>query len=93
MTMLQSPAAPDTTFNGWSNYETWNVALYIQNEYAMYQQALRYKQQCERLDEPVDYCDFADILGLLFGSHTGDGVAWTDTRLDTDELDELLMDL
>jgi hypothetical protein len=25
-------------YNGWKNYETWNVALWIDNEYGMYQQ-------------------------------------------------------
>ena len=30
------------TYNGWANYETWNVALYINNEYAMYQTAVEW---------------------------------------------------
>ena len=25
--------------NGWTNYSTWNVALYIQNEYELYRTA------------------------------------------------------
>ena len=33
---LNLPTKVDTTFNGWTNYGTWNVALYINNEYEMY---------------------------------------------------------
>lgn len=26
----------DNTYNGWTNWETWNVGLWIDNEYAIY---------------------------------------------------------
>ena len=29
----------DTTYNGWTNYETWNVALWIDNEQGTYWEA------------------------------------------------------
>ncbi len=29
----------DTTYNGWTNYETWNAKLWIDNEYGPYQEA------------------------------------------------------
>jgi hypothetical protein len=29
----------DKTYNGWSNYETWNVALWIDNEQDLYKDA------------------------------------------------------
>jgi len=28
----------DTTYEGWTNWETWNVALWCDNEYGIYQQ-------------------------------------------------------
>ena len=86
--------APDTTYNGWTNYETWNVALYIQNEYPIYQDAVRYVNQCRRLDEKVDYTIFADVVAMVYGAKTPDGVSWTDiSQLDTSELDEMLEEL
>ncbi len=27
----------DRTYNGWTNYETWNVALRLQNDQGLYQ--------------------------------------------------------
>ena len=86
--------APDTSYNGWTNYETWNVALWINNDEGLYRHAVRYVQQCERLDETVDYMVFADVIAMLYGPTTGDGVSWTDiSQLDTTELDEMLTEL
>ena len=84
----------DTTFNGWATYETWNVSLYINNEEPLYREAVRYVNQCNRLDEAVDYFQFAPVIEMLFGSKTGDGVRWTDySKLDTEELNEMLREL
>ena len=70
------------SFNGWANYHTWNVALYIQNEYGLYKTA----RGCDT------YQDFLNWSGLE-GTVTDDGVSWTDPALDTDELDEMIQDL
>lgn len=32
----------DNTYNGWANYETWNVALLINNDYGLYTIAQEY---------------------------------------------------
>ena len=36
------------TYNGWANYETWNVALWLQNDYALYKFALRLTMEIDR---------------------------------------------
>ena len=72
-----------TTFNGWTNYETWNVALYIQNEFYLYQLA----QGCGT------YQDFVNLMTESEQFITPDGVSWTHPTLDTDELDEMIAEL
>ena len=72
----------DTTYNGWTNYHTWNVSLYIQNEYELYRTA----RGCDT------YQDFLNWSGLE-GSVTPDGVSWTDPVLNIDELNEMISEL
>ena len=71
------------TFNGWANYETWNVALWLQNEYAFYKVARQY----DRYDALIPR------LENEFGKITPDGVRWMDPTINTAELDEMLADL
>ena len=75
----------DTTFNGWANYETWNVSLYIQNDYPMYQMAREWARH--------GYKSLSHMLTECFGPLTPDGVSWHDSQLDIDELNEMLEDL
>ena len=72
----------DQTYNGWANYETWNVALWIGNHEGLYNIARRCR----------DYNHFvANVSEFL--TQTMDGVAWNDSELDTDELDEMIDEL
>ncbi len=83
MTMTQTP---DTTYNGWANYETWNVALWIGNDEGLYDWAREYRHQ--------GYQAFAEALKECAESYeTPDGVAWTDSGLDYDRLDEMMAEL
>ena len=81
------------TYNGWANYQTWNVSLYINNDYGMYMTALEWVK--ERLWDglAVDYDVFRHTLVELMGPETPDGVRWDDEKLDHDELTEMLDEL
>ena len=69
-----------TTYNGWSNFETWNIALWLQNDEMMY--------KLTRFAESYDEC--IESLQYAFGAKTPDGVYWDDTKLNKDELTEML---
>jgi hypothetical protein len=36
---FQTNILEDSTYNGWANYETWNVALWMQNDIGYYELA------------------------------------------------------
>ena len=75
----------DTTYNGWTNYQTWNVALYLQNDWPLYQLARGWKEH--------GYKSLSHLLVSEYGEETPDGVRWQDSRLDTEELNEMLTEL
>jgi hypothetical protein len=87
----------EKTYNGWTNYETWNVALWIGNDEGLYHIARRLKHR------PEPYKAFvAEMreLGMEFqdGVHniaieTPDGVAWNDSGLDIEALNEMMEEL
>ena len=75
----------DTTYNGWTNYETWNVALWISNEEGLYHLAR----------ESKDYKTFVDCLEAcsMNDATTGDGVKWNDPAVNVVELDAMFEEL
>jgi len=85
MEALTSMIEERTDYNGWTNYETWNVALWLQNDEAMYRLA--------RVRGYNGYDHLIPALEANFGQMTPDGVRWMDGNIDTDELDEMLEDL
>lgn len=82
-------------YNGWANYETWNVALWIQNDEGLYNKARRYRNQ--------GYRAFANSLRKLanpddhtchqIAFETPDSVPWNDSDLDIEALNKLLTEL
>jgi len=81
MTSTYQTNLQDTTYNGWTNYETWNVALWIQNFYDL---AREYRHH--------GYKAFAEIV-MELRSSTPDDVKWDDDSLNICELDEMMEEL
>ena len=74
------------TYQGWANYATWNVALWINNDEGLYNLAkvyrhTGYKSLVEMLRDELDFRE------------TPDGVALNDSGLDIDELDAMMEEL
>ncbi len=81
MTTTFQRNALDISYNGWENYETWNVALWIQNDQGLYDIA----SECD------DYQDFVDsIEGLI--SKTPDGVSFTDPKVNVIQINSDVFD-
>jgi hypothetical protein len=73
--------ALDTSYNGWENYETWNVALWLQNDEALYNLAR----------ETGSYEDFLlEIIGFL--KKTPDGVSYNDPKVNHIQLNSEVFD-
>lgn len=72
------------SYNGYRNYETWNVALYIQNDEGIYSAAKLCKKYGYRtLIQKL-------ISDMSLESETPDGVSWHDPKLDIKALDEMI---
>ena len=73
-----------STYNGWANYETWNVALRIQNDQILFSDAL----------ESAQYrTAFHNLLACIeaYGSQMKpDGVRWTDGRIDEAAINQII---
>lgn len=68
----------DRTYNGWTNYETWNVALWIQNDEGIY-----------NLIQQNDICCYEELLEVFYDcgtKQTPDGVKWDDPKVNRAEL-------
>ena len=71
------------SYNGYENYETWNVALWIQNDEGLY----NFAKECG------SYQVFSDSMREVGYTETPDRVAYKDSGLDLLVLDELILDL
>jgi len=78
----------DNTYNGWTNWHTFSVGTLILNDEALYNSARRY----ERGTAFPSWHSFIDCRGLE-DLVTCDGVAFSDPKLDTAELDEIIREI
>ena len=84
MTSTYQTQTTDTEYNGWTNYETWNVALWIGNDEGLYQMARDWRHH--------GYKSLSHML-IEFSPATPDGVKWDDDNLNICELDEMMEEL
>lgn len=73
--------------NGWKNYATWNVALWINNEQWLYKQMIDYIQKTEN----PTYKGLIQCLGLE-SSQTPDHVNYISNSLDYKALDAMVVE-
>jgi hypothetical protein len=82
-TLTFQPNVLDTRYNGWENYETWNVALWINNDETLYNLA----RWCG------DYETFVDCLHNDCGvKETKAGVKWNDPKVNVIQINSDVFD-
>jgi hypothetical protein len=72
------------SYQGWSNYDTWNVALWLRNDefayYQLHKQLVFCASQVHK-DKPVGYAEMLQTLATrVFGAKTPDGVVVTKAK-------------
>ena len=78
------------TYNGWANYETWNVPSGFNNERKLYNNL----KHCDVVRDGGAYGNFVNILQDCWGrTHTPDNVAWDDVNIDGIEVNEMMAEL
>lgn len=80
MTATFQRNALDISYNGWENYQTWNVALWINNTKGLYNLAM----------EAGDYETFLDYIGS--DAKTGDGVKFNDPKVNVIQINSDVFD-
>lgn len=77
------------TYEGWKNYQTWNVSLWINNDYGLYIAACEFMKKNANSRNP--YRMFIKAEGLE-GLTTPDKIKWNGTKLAYSELNEMMQE-
>jgi hypothetical protein len=81
-----------TEYHGWKNRQTWNLALWLQNDEPIYRFAREFVRLRRARKAPIKWPDFLAAAGLET-AETPDGVKWADPAACKRELQTVLRDL
>ena len=84
MTATYQTNVLDQGYNGWTNWETYNISLWVQNDEGLYDLARNF----------TNYDDLVTVLYEEFGvKETRDGVKFADPKVNRLELNEVLAEI
>ena len=82
--MTSATLTQTETYNGWANWETWNVSLWIQNDKQLYAVA----RQCRG-----SYSRLQNVLWECGSKETPDGCPWNDPKIDLEAICAMMDEL
>lgn len=77
---------------GWRNHQTWNVALWLNNDEYLYTSAVKFMERRKNPRAKNHYMQFIR-QHVLVNERTPDNISWTGSRLDYEALDEMMREL
>jgi hypothetical protein len=80
-------------YNGWSNYFTWNVALWLGNDEGLYSLVTEYTKRQQKAGYSLNYDEFLLYAGIPTGTKTPDGVAFHSSNVNRNEMREVLAEV
>ena len=80
------------TYEGWKNRQTWNVSLWLNNEYSIYIAAVKFMEKRKHPKANNHYLRFIQEQGLE-DERTPDKIKWAGSRLDYKALDDMMREL
>ena len=79
----------NNTYNGWKNRSTWNIALWIDNDYNLYRAACEFMRT---YSGKAPYCAFIRYMGMG-NDRTPDRIKYRSQQLDYKALNDFMRDL
>ena len=77
------------TYEGWKNYATWNVSLWLNNEYGIYLGAVAFMKDYKGRQPYKDFCKESG----LDQQKTPDKIRWISKSLDYVALNQMMREL
>ena len=77
------------TYEGWRNYDTWNCALWVNNDYTLYLSARLFMSVYKGVKPYRDWVKTAGLQGMA----TKDGCKWDSDKLSYAELNNMMKEL
>ena len=86
---LRSNDQEDREYSGWKNYASWNVMLWIDNDFPTYQAAVAFMKDYKGKRPYIDFC----VESGLDTQKTPDRINWISAKLDYEALNSAMWEL